>query len=166
MQASGGAHYLLACFSSPGGPQPTIAASGAEANVTYGCRESARVAPIPVQAPENSRAGQASFARSVTLPTNRKCLSRRSFQIHFKDPRYDPLRQAFVMVAGHRVRATRQGTLFAATVDLRGLPRGTFTVRIRITTVLGRHLSGSRTYHTCVPRRTTRGTHAHKASAA
>jgi hypothetical protein len=47
MEAGGGAHYLLACLSSPGGPQPTIAPGGATANVGYGCFRSAAIAPIP-----------------------------------------------------------------------------------------------------------------------
>jgi hypothetical protein len=148
-----GAHYLLVCFSSPGGPQPTIAPSGAESHVTYGCRESERVASVPVQAPPQSRAGQARFAQSFTLPSARKCYSRRVFQIHVRDPRYDPLKEVLVTVAHRRLRVARHGRQFAATIDLKGLPRGTFTVRIHATTVLGHRLSGSRTYHTCTPRK-------------
>jgi len=153
MDAAGGAHYLLVCFSSPGGPQPTIAPNGTEANVSYGCRESARIAAVPVEASSKSRAGQSSFAQSVILPSNRKCYSRRLFQIHFKDPRYDPLKEVLVTIGTRKVRVTRHGRLFAATINLKGLPRGTFTVKIRATTVLGHHLTGSRTYHTCVPKR-------------
>jgi hypothetical protein len=164
MEAAGGAHYLLVCLSPPGGPQPTIAANGAEANVNYGCRESARIAPVPVQAPPESRAGQASFAQAVTLPSNRKCYSRRTFQIHLKDPKYDPLKEVLVTIGRRKVRVTRHGKLFVATINLKGLPRGTFTVKIRATTVLGHHLTGSRTYHTCVPKRTKHNKPARKSS--
>jgi len=164
MEASGGAHYLLACLSSPGGPQPTIAASGAEANVNYGCRESARIAAIPAQAPPKSRAGRAGFAQAVTLPGNRKCYSRRSFQIHLKDPKYDPLKEVIITIGARKIRVTRHGSRFAATISLKGLPRGTFTVKIRATTVLGHHLSGSRTYHTCIPKPPKPKTPARKAT--
>jgi hypothetical protein len=156
MEAAGGARYLSVCFSTPGGPQPKIAADGATSNVTYGCRESARIAAVPVERPASSRAGQARFAQSVSLPPNRGCYSRRLFQIHLRDPKYDPLKEVTVTIGSRRVRVTRRGKLFAATINLKGLPRGTFTVRIRVTTVLGHHLSGSRTYHTCVRRHTRR----------
>ena len=93
------------------------------------------------------------FAQSFSLPSNRKCYGRRVFQIHIQDPRYDPLKEVLLTVGKRRLRVTRHGKLFAATIDLRGLPPGTFTVRIRATTVLGHHLSGSRTYHTCAKKK-------------
>ena len=34
----------------------------------------------------------------------------------------------------------------------RACRKGAFTVKIRATTVLGHHLSASRTYHTCIPK--------------
>jgi hypothetical protein len=42
---------------------------------------------------------------------------------------------------------------FTATVDLRGLPKGRFTVTIRITTAGGRRITGARKYRTCAPKR-------------
>lgn len=161
METPGGARYLLVCFSSPGGPQPMIAPHGAETQVTYGCRESARVAALPVESGPHSPAGQSRFAQAFGLPGNRKCFSRRVFQIHVKDPRYDPLQTVLVTLGRHRLHVVRHGTLFTATINLRGLPVGTFTVRIRATTVLGHHLSGSRTYHTCAVKHRVRRTAAH-----
>jgi hypothetical protein len=158
LQAVSGVRYLLVCFSSPGGPQPTIAADGAVKNVTFGCRESTRIAPVPVQAAATSSAGVQSFAQAVSLPSARECFSRRVFQIHLRDPRYDPLKEVVVTIKGRRVAVARRGKVFAATIDLKGLPRGAFTVKIHATTVLGHHLSGSRTYHTCAkkPMKATR----------
>jgi hypothetical protein len=142
-QSPDGAAYLLVCFSSPGGPQPTIAADGATANVSYGCVRSAEVAPV---------SGVESFAEAVGLPSAHECYSRRDFQIHFRQSKLDPFRQVVVKLARHTLTVKRHGSVFAATVDLKGLPRGAFTVRVRITTVLGHRISGSRTYHTCVPK--------------
>jgi len=147
MEAPGGAHYLLVCFSSPGTTQPTISPSGTAQHATFGCRESARIAPLPVES---------TFAESVLLPSNRKCYSRRVFQIHLRDPKYDPLKEVLITLGHRRILVKRHRNVFVATVNLRGLPRGTFTVRIRVTTLLGHHLTGSRTYHTCVSRRAKR----------
>ena len=156
LEAANGTHYLLVCFSSPGGPQPTIAPNGAVANVTYGCRESARVAPVPVQVAPTSSAGVRSFTRAVTLPSAHECFSRRVFQIHLWDPKYDPLKEVVVTIRGRRVAVARRGKVFAATINLKALPRGTFTVEVDATTVLGHHLSGNRTYHTCVKKASKR----------
>ena len=154
METKGGGHYLLVCFSAPGQAQPEIAASGTTTNVTYGCFKSAEVAPVPKGAPPTSRAGVQSFARAVSLPKAGKCFSRRVFQIHLHEPHHDPLKEVVVMIRGRRVALVRRGKTLAATINLKGLPRGTFTVTIHATTVLGHRLSGSRTYHTCIRRRT------------
>jgi hypothetical protein len=142
MQAADGSSYLLACFSPPEGMQPTIAPSGATANVGYECVHSAEIAPV-------ARADAESFHRAVSLPPNRECLSHRAFEIHLHEQRFDPFRQVEVVLGKRRLAVRRHGNVFAATIDLRGLPRGTFTVKVRVTTVLGHRLSGSRTYHTC-----------------
>lgn len=152
METSNEGHYLLVCFSTPGTAQPTIAPSGATTNVSYGCVKSAEIAPVPIQAAPISRSAAQSFTRAVTLPNNARCFSRRIFQIHLRDPRYDPLRQVVVTIGGRRVAVVRRGKVFAATIDLRGLPHGAFTVKIVATTVLGHHLYGRRSYHTCVGR--------------
>jgi hypothetical protein len=52
-------------------------------------------------------------------------------------------------------RKTFRGGSHAAHVDLRGLPKGTFKVRIIVIATDGRVLRGTRTYHTCAKRRTS-----------
>jgi hypothetical protein len=144
LQDSTGASYLLVCFSYPGTTQPTISPSGVTANATYGpCVKSAEVAPA---------GGVESFANSVALPSNHKCYSLRDFKIHLHEPTYDPFKKVVVSLGKRRLSVSRHGNIFAATINLKRLPRGTFTVRIHITTVLGRRFSGSRTYHTCIPK--------------
>jgi hypothetical protein len=147
MEQPGGGAFLRACFSAPGTSQPSISVSGVATGVTYACVDSALIAPAP------STSGAAGFKSAVVLPGTHRCLSRRVFRIHFRDPGNDPLREVVVTLKGRRLRVIRHGNVFASTVDLRGLPPGAFTVRIRVLTVLGHRLRGARTYHTCVPGR-------------
>lgn len=143
LQAANGSRRLIVCFSAPGSSQPSITPSDMRLGVTYGCFESALLGPLP------SQASALGFRRAVALPGARKCFSARVFPIHLKDPPRDPLKSVVITLGKHKITVLRHGRVFTATVNLRGLPRGTFTVRILATTVLGHRLSGSRTYHTC-----------------
>lgn len=145
MTTSSGERYLWVCFSKPGGTQPTIAPDGTPAGDTYGCTKSALAAPLS--------SGVASFKLVSGLPSTKRCLSLRSFRIHVHDPRNDAFKTVRVTIAGKRLKTVRHGAYIVATVDLRGLPKGTFTLRVTGVTVQGRRLKGSRTYHTCAPRR-------------
>jgi hypothetical protein len=151
LKAANGSRTLIVCFSSPGSGQPSITSTDMRLDVSYGCFESALVGPLPAEA--NALA----FRRSVSLPSTRKCFSARIFPIHLKDPRHDPLKSVVVKLGSRKITVLRQGRTFTATVNLKGLPRGTFTVRIVATTVLGQRLSGSRTYHTCRNKRLKHG---------
>jgi hypothetical protein len=144
LEAKGGAHFLRACFSEPGHTQPEISSTGVATGASFGCVDSALLAPTP------ATGGTAGFQHAVTLPSSHRCVSRRVFRIHLRDPKNDPLREAVVTLRGRRLRVLRHGDRFASKVDLRGLPPGTFTVRITLTTVLGHTLRGSRRFHTCV----------------
>jgi hypothetical protein len=155
LEEPNGAHYLRVCFSHPGTAQPTIAASGAPKGpseyatygVTYGCYDSALIAPLPSVAGEGGVAGS---IERLTLPSAKKCLSLRLFKIHLADPQYDPFKTVTVTLKGRRIRTSRKGKYVVATIDLKGLPKGAFTIKIHATTVLGHHLSASRRYHTCI----------------
>lgn len=140
---STGQRALEVCFSKPGTSQPLIAASGVASNDTYGCTTSALTAAI-------TNSGTESFSL-VTIPSTKKCLSARSFLIHVHDPRNDAFKSITIKLAGKTFKATRHGATLTARVNLRGLPKGTFTLHISGVTVQGRHLKGSRTYHTCTP---------------
>jgi hypothetical protein len=152
LSSSTGAHFLRACFSSPGSTQPTISPIGTSSAVTYGCVDSALVSPPP------NTSGTAGFKSAITLPGAKQCFSRRVFVIHVRDPRNDPIHDVLVRLGSHSLRVRRHGAHFASTIDLRGRPKGTFTVRIYVTTVLGHRLTGSRTYHTCLRGRHSRRT--------
>lgn len=81
----------------------------------------------------------------------RVCTSRRSFRIRVRSKRRDPVVGATVSVNGKRVK-TLKGKRVSAPVVLRGLPKGTFLVKITATTRKGRKISGTRRYKTCTPK--------------
>ncbi len=151
LKAPDGARTLIVCFSSPGSSQPTISASDVRLNVTYGCFESALIGALPAETKTLA------FKRAVSLPSSRRCFSARAFPIHLKDPKRDPLKSVVVTLGARKITVLRHGRTFTATINLRGLPRGTFTVHIVASTVLGRRLAGSRTYHTCRTKRLDHG---------
>lgn len=141
IESAKGTRYLRVCLSNPGSSQPTIASNGSNTTTTYGCVSSA---PATV--------GTASF-NLVSLPSAKKCLSLRRFQIHIRDPRNDAFKTVSVTLRHRKIKVVRRDKYFVASINLKGLPLGTFTVKIRGTTLLGHHLTGRRTYHTCAKRR-------------
>jgi hypothetical protein len=83
-----------------------------------------------------------------TAPAGRRCLSRRRFRIDLRQPRRGRLVSATVFVGGRRVRVVR-GRHLRAPVDLRGLPRGSYVVRVVARTTTGRTVTRTRRYRTC-----------------
>jgi hypothetical protein len=141
VEEANGSKYLRVCLSTPGTSQPTIAAIGAEANVTYNCYDSELLAPLPT-------AGQAGFINSLK-PGATKCVSGRHFEIHLAEPAHDPFKAVRITLRGKRIKPFHRGYYVDAIVDLKGLPLGAFTIKVSAKTVLGVTLTGSRTYHTC-----------------
>ncbi len=93
----------------------------------------------------------------ATLPSNRRCASRRNFRVRLRRPPEGVgVREARVLVNGKRVKVVR-GARLTAPVDLRGLPKGRVTVTIRITLADGRVLRGTRKYKTCATKKTKGG---------
>lgn len=100
------------------------------------------------RAPLGTTAASAGPSRGLPSSTPPKaCTSRR--RIVLRLPR--TLRAATVYVAGRRV-ASRRGTRLRVPVDLRGLPRGSYRVRIVGRTKAGRRVVTVRTYRTCARR--------------
>jgi hypothetical protein len=89
----------------------------------------------------------------VQLPSNKKCVSRRKFRIHVRQPGGIKIQTALVFVNNKKVRVFNarffRKLRKTASVNLRGLPKGTFTVKIVVLTTQGDTLRGKRTYHTC-----------------
>ena len=166
LEGPNGTHYLRVCLSHPGTSQPRIAPSGLSTETTWGCTSSALSAPLPAPGspvgaapvPGNGTTGAnpnssiQTFDELVSLPSNKKCFRVRSFQIRITDPKDDAFKTVTIMLRGRKLRTSRHGRTIVETVSSRAIPRGTFAVQIRALTYLGRHLSGSRTYHPCKPR--------------
>jgi hypothetical protein len=141
-----GSRYLRVCLSSPGTAQPTIPVGSSGLGASYGCGKSALTAPL-------ASSGVGSFKKVVSLPGTKKCLSARKFLIHVRDSKYDPFKSVVVTRQGHKLKVQHHGSFYIVTVNLKGLPRGAFTIKVKATTVRGNHVSGSRTYHTCSKRK-------------
>lgn len=88
----------------------------------------------------------------VSLPSTRRCVSRRRFSIRLRVPRGSAVVSVTVRVNGRSV-AVRRGARLRSTVNLRSLPKGRFRVEIRLTLADGRIVSGTRRYRTCTPKR-------------
>ncbi|HEX2084228.1 MAG TPA: hypothetical protein VHF89_00975 [Solirubrobacteraceae bacterium] len=88
----------------------------------------------------------------VSAPSNRVCRSRRNFKIRLRNPPGTTIVAAVVRVNGRRVRTVRNVRV-TARVDLRGLPRGRYTVSITILLDDGRTIRGKRKYRTCGKKR-------------
>jgi hypothetical protein len=101
---------------------------------------------------------------STTTTSARACVSRRTFRIRLRAPKGQRLKRASLFVAGHRVTirvgkrrlTTLTGKRLTAPVNLRGLPKGTFTVRVEAVTTKGKRFVDLRTYRTCTVKKTTK----------
>jgi hypothetical protein len=97
------------------------------------------------------------FGRVVGLPSNRRCVSRRKFRIRIRQPGGIQIQAALVFLNGRKLRVLTRNVFRkkrkVANVDLRGLPRGTFKVRIVVLTTDGTTLRGTRKYRTCTKKR-------------
>jgi hypothetical protein len=150
LSASSG-RFLRTCLADPGvATQPSIAADGAGTDATRGCFDSAVLSDVPQGTP--------TIDDIVTLPAQgkKKCLSRRRFTIHLRNPKGDPLKSARVYVNGKKVKVKHKGRRFTAKIDLRGRKKGRYTVRIVARTVLGKTIKGKRKYRTCAKKRTAK----------
>ena len=77
-----------------------------------------------------------------------------------RDPKNDPLKKIAVTLDSgkvHRIaKVMRHSGTAVATLSLKGLPTGSFTVTTRLTTVLGDHLSRKRKYRICARKHSRR----------
>ena len=163
-----------------GATGPTYVVSAADAGATITCRVTAAnqsgpaasdsagvpVPPAPPVPPPASPpaspppAGPASprppapvaITTIATLPSAKACVSRRRFPIRLRGVKANRIVRAQIKLNGRQIR-NLTGRALGLPVDLRGLPKGRFTVEIVTTDRAGRKLVGKRTYRTCVPRR-------------
>ena len=97
---------------------------------------------------------RASLRKPIQLPTNRVCRSRRNFMIRLHRPARGRIKSARVYVNGKRVRVitAHPPKRVRSRVNLRGLPKGRYTIRVVVTTTLGQRIVNKRRYRTCVPK--------------
>jgi hypothetical protein len=153
LQKSDGSKYLLVCFSEPGRTQPTIAPTGVTANATFGCPESAPTAPLPVvsngKGSGQSGAELITFRKAVGLPSAALCVRRHSLRIALRDPKYDPFKEVVVKIGRRQVADIRGVARLKRGIVLKGLPAGSYTLKVTVITVLDQRLAGRRTYRSC-----------------
>ena len=148
LQRPDGATFLRVCFAHPDNPdkQPTIAPDGTSANTDVSCDDSDFVSATPRTPPK--------LSDIVTLPRQtRRCASRRRFGIRLKEPPGDALASAKITLNRRSLRVVRRNGRLTSTVDLRGLPRGRYALKIVAKTVRGKTIQGTRRYRTCGKRR-------------
>lgn len=92
------------------------------------------------------------ITRIATLPPAKGCVSRRRFPIRLRSVKANRIVRAQINLNGTQVRNVT-GKALGLPIDLRGLPRGRFSVEIVTTDSTGRRLVGKRTYRTCVAKR-------------
>jgi hypothetical protein len=84
----------------------------------------------------------------VQAPSAKQCLSRRSFTIHVRQYKGVHYKEVAVYLSTKRISVSR-GRRISAPIDLKGLPRGVYTITITVITNRGSRITGTRTYHTC-----------------
>lgn len=109
-----------------------------------------------VNAPSSSACGSevliVSVKKSLNLPSNKGCASKRRFVVHPRGPRSLKLVKVRVFING---KFSKAGTLHngGTTLSLVGLPKGTFKVAFVASTASGKTYEDTRTFHTCVPKK-------------
>lgn len=152
---------LIACEGGDSTPPPSPPAPGGDPPA----------ADPPATVAPQTAAGSTPAATLPTLPAlpaatlqlpsagKAKCVSRRNFVIRLQQVAGVTFTSAKVKLkAGKKtVQRTltpkRSGGRWTVGVNLAGLPKGSFSVEITVSTADGRTLKGKRTYKTCVPKR-------------
>jgi hypothetical protein len=90
------------------------------------------------------------------LPSTRRCVSKRRFVIRIRQRRGRTYTAVQVFLNRRQV-ASRRGRRVTAPINLRGLPKGRYTVRIVVVTTEGEVITGTRRYRTCTKKQRRRG---------
>jgi YVTN family beta-propeller protein len=106
--------------------------------------------PTPTHS-QTPRPKPISAALAFSLPSAKRCVSRRHFTMHIRTIPGITWARASIRINRKRVRTIGRSHI-TARIDLRGLPKGTFVLSIIATATNGRRATGARTYHTCVPK--------------
>jgi streptogramin lyase len=96
------------------------------------------------------------LATVLGLPPAQQCVSKRTLLVHVHAPPGQQLLSVKLSLAGKVLRSEtftkgKNHKVPPTLVDLRGLPKGTFTLTIVVQSKAGKTYRATRTYHTCVP---------------
>ncbi len=96
------------------------------------------------------------LATVLGLPPAQQCLSKRTLLVHVHAPPGQQLLSVKLSLAGKVLRSEtftkgKNNKVPPTLVDLRGLPKGTFTLTIVVESKAGKTYRATSTYHTCVP---------------
>ena len=92
-----------------------------------------------------------SAVAAFSLPSAKQCVSRRKFTIHVRKLPGITWTSAVIKINHKRVKTLGRAHI-TALVNLVGLPKGTFVLSITAKASNGQTVTGTRTYHTCVPK--------------
>ncbi len=106
--------------------------------------------------PASKPAAAIKSAAAFSLPAAKTCASRRAFSIRIRKVPGVTFVKATVKVNGKQVKAIKRARI-SAPVDLKGLPKGSFTVSITATASDGRTVTGKRVYKTCTKKQRSHG---------
>jgi len=89
---------------------------------------------------------------NVGLPSTKVCLSKRRFIAHPRSPKGAKLVSVQLYINGV-LKGSSRLTTSHTTINLVGLPKGTFRVAMVVTSSKGKKYEDVRTFHTCVPKK-------------
>jgi hypothetical protein len=132
------------------------------ANDNYGVLKiqvltAAECAAIQCQGPSASRSGDQTTTPSTTVDSTvfqlpRTCVSRRRITIHVRKLHGVKLVKATVTLGKKTFKVVTGKALLRSTIDLRGLPKGSYEISIKGRTSRGQILTAHRSYRTCTPK--------------
>jgi hypothetical protein len=108
--------------------------------------------PQPLTQAPTAKVAAVRFTQVASLPSAKRCISRRTMRITIKRPKGGPKVKTAQARIGGRKAKTRRGA-GAITLSLKGLPRGRFVARVKVTLTDGRVINGTRTYRTCAKKK-------------
>ena len=136
----------------PGGDSPPVTSAGTSipAPPTPPPASVPDAPPAPVTT--SSSPAAVAISKIATLAPAKACVSRRKFPIRLRGVKANKIVHAQIKLNGTQVR-NLAGKALGLPIDLRGLPKGKFTIQIVTTDASGKRLVGRRTYRTCAPKR-------------
>ncbi len=108
--------------------------------------------PPPPPPPPPPPGAAPKVATLLTLPSTRRCASRRKFTVRVRREIRGTVSRVQIFVNGKRVKSVT-GRRIALPIDLRGLPKGKVKVRLRVELTDGRVATDTRTYRTCATKK-------------